>query len=176
MLFADIRGSTPLAESMSTTEFKQLIDRFYNESTYVLAHSLAQIDKLAGDEVSGFYLPAYTGKDFAKVAVEAAQDLLRVTGHADPQGPWAPVGVGINTGEAYFGTVGTHELVEITALGDEVNIAARLASQAAAGEVVLSESTVRMAKLDTTNLERRTLALKGKNEPMDVWVVRVTKN
>ncbi len=59
-------------------------------------------------------------------------------------------------------------------LGDEVNVAARLASQAAAGEVVLSESTVRKAGLDTTNLERRTLALKGKSEPMDVWVVRVT--
>ena len=176
MLFADIRGSTPLAESMSTTEFKQLIDRFYTESTYVLAHSLAQIDKLAGDEVSGFYLPAYTGKDFAKVAVKAAQDLLRVTGHADPEGPWAPVGVGINTGEAYFGTVGTHELVELTALGDEVNVAARLASQAAAGEVVLSESTVRSAGLDTAGLERRTLALKGKSEPMDVWVMRVIQN
>jgi adenylate cyclase len=176
MLFADIRGSTPLAESMSNSEFKQLIDRFYTESTYVLTHSLAQVDKLAGDEVSGFYLPAYTGGDFAKVAVKAAQDLLRVTGHADPEGPWAPVGVGINTGEAYFGTVGTHEFVEITALGDEVNVAARLASQVAAGEVVLSERTVRKAGLDTTNLERRTLALKRKREPMDVWVVRVTNN
>ena len=45
MLFADIRGSTPIAESMSATEYKQLIDRFYTESTYVLTHSLAQIDK-----------------------------------------------------------------------------------------------------------------------------------
>jgi adenylate cyclase len=176
MLFADIRGSTPLAESMSNSEFKQLIDRFYTESTYVLTHSLAQVDKLAGDEVSGFYLPAYTGGDFAKVAVKAAQDLLRVTGHADPEGPWAPVGVGINTGEAYFGTVGTHELVELTALGDEVNVASRLASQAAAGEVVLSESTVRSAGLDTAGLEKRTLALKGKSEPMDVWVMRVIQN
>ncbi|MGW8209187.1 MAG: adenylate/guanylate cyclase domain-containing protein [Syntrophobacteria bacterium] len=176
MLFADIRGSTPLAESMSSTEFKQLIDRFYTESTYVLAHSLAQIDKLAGDQVSGFYLPAYTGKDYARVAVKAAKDLLRVTGHADPQGPWAPVGVGINTGEAYFGTVGTQDLVEITALGDEVNVAARLASHAAAGEMVLSESTVRKSDLDPANLEKRTLALKGKSEPVDVWVMRVTHN
>lgn len=174
MLFADIRGSTPLAESMSASEFKQLIDRFYTESTHVLTHSLAQIDKLAGDEVSGFYLPGLIGKDFAKLAVDSAQELLRVTGHADPEGPWVPVGVGVNTGKAYFGTVGTgNELIEITALGDEVNVAARLASQAAAGEVVLSESTVRKAGLDTAGLERRTLALKGKSEPVDVWVMRV---
>jgi adenylate cyclase len=174
MLFADIRGSTPLAESMSPIEFKQLIDRFYTETTKVLYRSLAQIDKLAGDEVSGFYLPGYLGRDYAAKAVEAAQELLRVTGHTDPGGPWAPVGVGINTGEAYFGVVGTSdELLEITGLGDEVNIAARLASQAAAGEIVLSESTVSKAALDTSGLEKRTLELKGKSQPFDVWVIKV---
>jgi adenylate cyclase len=174
MLFADIRGSTSLAESMSPREFKQLIDRFYTETTHILTHSLAMIDKLAGDEVSGFYLPGYIGRDFANVSIEAAQDILRVTGHADPDGPWAPVGVGINTGRAYFGAVGTADnLVDMTALGDEVNVAARLASQAAAGEIVLSESTVRGAGLDPAGLEKRTLDLKGKSQPMDVWVMKV---
>lgn len=174
MLFADIRGSTPLAESMSAAEFKELIDRFYTETTHVLTHSLAMIDKLAGDEVSGFYLSGQVGRGFAKRAVAAAQEILRVTGHADPEGPWVPVGVGINTGEAYFGVVGTSgDLLEITALGDAVNVAARLGSQAAAGEAVLSESTVQMAGLDTTGLEKRTLTLKGKSEPVDVWVMKV---
>jgi adenylate cyclase len=168
MLFADIRGSTPLAESMSAAEFKGLIDRFYTKTIRVLTHSLAQIDKLAGDEVSGFYLPGYVGKDFVRTSVTAAQEILRVTGHADPEGPWAPV----NTGDAYFGAVGTgHDMVEITALGDAVNVAARLASQAAAGEVVLGESTVHKAGLDTAGLEKRTLELKGKSKPMDVWVM-----
>ncbi|MDX1614890.1 MAG: adenylate/guanylate cyclase domain-containing protein [Candidatus Promineifilaceae bacterium] len=175
MLFADIRGSTPLAESMSAADFQRLIDRFYRKSTHVLIHSLAQVDKLAGDQVSGYYLPSYVGRDHARVAVEAAQKLLHVTGHADPEGAWAPVGVGINTGVAYFGTVGREgDMIDITALGDEVNIAARLASTAAAGEIVLSESTVSGAALDASALEKRTLALKGKSEPMDVWVMAVT--
>ncbi len=175
MLFADIRGSTPLAEGMSPAEFKQLIDRFYSETTHVLTHSLAQIDKLAGDQVSGYYLPSYVGRDHARVSVEAAQKLLHVTGHADPDGPWVPVGVGVNTGVAYFGTVGRDDdMIDITALGDEVNVAARLASNAAAGEIVLSESTVAGAALDAAGLEKRTLALKGKSEPMDVWVMTVT--
>ena len=172
MLFADIRGSTPLAESMSATDFKRLIDRFYSETTHVLIHSLAQIDKLAGDQVSGYYLPSYVGRDHAKVAVEAAQELLRVTGHADPEGPWAPVGVGVNTGVAYFGTVGREDdMIDITALGDEVNVAARLASNAAAGEILLSESTVMGAGLDTSALEKRMLNLKGKSEKINVWVM-----
>jgi adenylate cyclase len=174
MLFADIRGSTPLAERMSAAEFRELIDRFYTETTHVLTHSLALIDKLAGDEVSGFYLPGYVGRDYAGTAVAAARDILEVTGHADPDGPWAPVGVGVNTGEAFFGVVGKGgDMVEITALGDEVNVAARLASQAAAGEVVLSQRTVQKAGLDTDGLEKRTVTLKGKKEPMDVWVMGV---
>jgi adenylate cyclase len=174
MLFADIRGSTPLAESMTPAEFRRLIDRFYTETTHVLTYYLAMIDKLAGDEVSGYFMPGYLGREYAAKSVEAAQDLLKVTGHADPGGPWAPVGVGINTGRAYFGVVGTgEELIEMTGLGDEVNIAARLASQAAAGEIVLSESTVSKAALDTSLLEKRTLELKGKSHPVDVWVMAV---
>ena len=174
MLFADIRGSTPLAESMEPLEFSRMIDRFYTETTHVLIHSYAIIDKLAGDQVSGFYLPGIVGTDFAQESVRAAQKLLRVTGNSDPQGPWVPIGVGINTGKAVFGYVGsTGEMTEVTALGDAVNVAARLASQAAAGEALLSDSTVKRAGVDTSNLEKRTIELKGKSEPMEVWVMQV---
>lgn len=172
MLFADIRDSTPLAESISAYEFKRLIDRFYSETTNVLAHSLAFIDKLAGDQVSGYYLPGVVGRAYAKSSIEAARDILRVTGHDEASGPWVPVGVGINTGEAYFGVVGEgDELVELTALGDAVNVAARLASMAGAGEIVLSESTARRAAVDTTHLEHQSLELKGKSEPVEAWVM-----
>lgn len=174
MLFADIRDSTPLAESMGSLEFSRMIDRFYTDTTHVLMHSYAVIDKLAGDQVSGYYLPGLVGMDFAKASVEAAQDLLRVVGYGEPEGPWAPVGVGINTGEAVFGYVGSSEgVMEITALGDAANVAARLASQADSGEILLSNSTVEHAKVDTQNLERRELELKGKSEPQDVWVMKV---
>lgn len=177
MLFADIRGSTSLAESMSPTEFKQLIDRFYNETTHVLVHSRAMLDRLGGDEVRGYYVPGFAGKQFARRSVEAAQNLLRETGHADPKGPWVPVGVGINTGTAYYGAVSSADgLVELTALGDAVNVAARLASQAAAGEVVISKSTALKAGIDTNKLEKRTLELKGKSELIDVWVLRVNNS
>jgi len=172
MLFADIRGSTPLAESMSAAEFKQLIDRFYTETTRVLTHSLAQIDKLAGDEVSGFYLPGYVGKDFVRTSVTAAQEILRVTGHADPEGPWAPVGVGVNTGEAYFGAVGTgHDMVEITALGDAVNVAARMESHGVPGEIHVSSETHAFAKDEFEFESRGTIEVKGKG-PMETWWVR----
>lgn len=175
ILFADIRGSTPLAERLTPTKFKELIDRFYNETTHVLVHSYAIIDKLVGDEVSGYYLPSYVGADYVMKSVEAAQELLRVTGHTNPDGPWVPVGAGVHTGRAYFGAVSSADgLVELTALGDTVNTASRLASQAASGEIVISENTAQKAGIDTASLEKRTLELKGKSAPLDVWVMRVS--
>lgn len=175
ILFADIRGSTKLAESMTPTQFKELIDRFYNETTHVLVHSHAFIDKLVGDEVSGYYLPSFAGAGFALKSIEAAQEILKVTGHEDPEGPWAPVGVGIHVGEAYYGAVSSNDgLVELTALGDTVNTASRLASQAAAGEIVISESAAKQAGIDTRDLEKRTLDLKGKSRPMDVWMMHAS--
>lgn len=174
MVFADIRGSTQLAEGMSPAEFTQLIDRFYTESTSVLIHHLAVVDKLAGDQVSGYFLPGIAGMDYARKSVDTALELLRVCGYGDENAAWVPVGVGINTGKATFGFVGASgRMTEVTALGDEANVAARLGSKAAAGELLISESTARGAELDTSQLEKRTVALKGKSEPMDVWVMRV---
>jgi adenylate cyclase len=175
MLFADIRGSTPLAENMRPTEFKELIDRFYSETTHILAHSYAVIDKLGGDEVSGYYIPGFVGEDYVEASIQAAQDILRATGHTDLEGPWVPVGIGIHTGKAYFGAVSSKDgLVELTALGDPVNTTSRLASQAATGEIIISVDAAKKMGLDTANLDKRTLDLKGKSEPMDVWVMRVS--
>jgi class 3 adenylate cyclase len=83
------------------------------------------------------------------------------------------VGIGINTGKANLGFVGSDEgMSEFTVLGDAANVAARLASAAAAGEVLLSDSTVRKANLDTSDLVKRTVELKGKSDPLDVWVLQ----
>ena len=175
MVFADIRGSTTLAEGMSATEFKKLIDRFYQVSTQIFIQSNAMIDKLVGDEVTAFYLPGLAGKDYTRLAVEAAQELLIKTGHGDPDGPWAPVGIGVHTGVAFVGAVGTSDgMVDVTALGDAVNIAARLASQAKAGEILLSDQTIQAAKIDSSSLEKRSLELKGKSTPFDVKVMQMT--
>jgi adenylate cyclase len=177
MLFADVRGSTSLAEGVRASEFSQLINRFYETSTSILIRTDALIDKLAGDEVAAFYVPGIAGPRYAHRAVEAAQQMLRATGHTDPDGPWIPVGVGIHTGTAFLGSVGSKDgIVDITALGDAVNTAARLASQAGQGEIVVSEETIAVIGLDTTGLETRQLELKGKSSPMNVRVMRVAPN
>jgi adenylate cyclase len=100
MIFADVRDSTPLAESKGTLGFKEIIQRFYKETTKVLIEHDAMVNRLMGDQVIALFVPRFAGKDHAKVAVHAAQELLKVTGHGDTNGPWVPVGAGIHTGLA----------------------------------------------------------------------------
>lgn len=177
MLFADVRGSTGLAERMSASEFRQLINRFYRATTDVMVRSNALIEKLMGDEVVGLYVPGLAGPNHARVAVDAARAMLRATGHENREGPWIPVGVGVHTGVAFVGSVGSEDgMMEITALGDSVNTAARLAAEAGSGEIVVSEETCRAAGLDTTESELRGLQLKGRSEPVNVRVIRVAPN
>jgi adenylate cyclase len=175
MLFADVRGSTSLAEQLSALEFSQLINRFYNVATDVLVRTDAMVDKLIGDEVVGLYIPGMAGPEHPRRAIEAAQSLLQLTGHRDPQGPWLPVGVGVHTGPAFVGVVGGTQdrPTDFTALGDSVNITARLASQAGAGEILISDAAYAAAGLDLGDLESRELELKGKSAPTTVWVLRV---
>jgi len=173
LLFADVRGSTTLAESMSASEFSRLINRFYISATDVLVESGAWSDRLVGDEVIGIYVPGFAGPEHARRAVDAARDLLRITGYGTAEGAWLPIGVGVHTGVAFAGAVGkAGRATDITALGDNVNIAARLASKAGPGEVLISDLTYATAGLDLGNLEQRQLELKGKSEPVGVRVAK----
>ena len=161
MLFADVRGSSKLAREMPTWDFTRLMNRFYKVSKDVLVEADAIIEKFVGDEVVGLFIPFMTGQEHAKRAIEAAEELLRATGHGSTEGPWVPLGAGVHTGPAFVGMVGSNESSDFTALGDPVNIAAHLASQAAIGEVLLSEQVAAGAGLLDAALEHRSVSLKG---------------
>ncbi|HJS18093.1 MAG TPA: adenylate/guanylate cyclase domain-containing protein [Anaerolineales bacterium] len=177
MLFADVRGSTTLAEQMSARDFSRLMNRFYTVATHVLVQADALVDRLLGDEAIGLFIPAFAGQEHPQRAVEAAQELLRMTGHRDSRGPWLPVGIGVHSGPAYVGVVGDEDSpMDFTALGDSVNTTARLASQAGAGEILVSDSTYSAARLNMEGLEHRQLELKGKSEPIGVHVIHAAPN
>jgi adenylate cyclase len=176
MLFADMRGSTRLAEQMSISEFRSLIDRFYRTGAGVLVEGDAFVDKLVGDEVSGGFVPGFSGPRHALRAIEAAQKILTLTGHADNEGPWAPVGVGVHTGVAYVGVVGSKGgVLDVTALGDAPNTASRLASEAAAGEILVSDQAWIVPGPEVEPVEQRELSVKGRQQPVKVHVLRVSR-
>ena len=171
LLFVDVRGSTALAEQMPATAFRKLMDRFYKTATDILVEKDGIIDKYVGDEVVAIFIPALVEDGHAARALVAARAILEATDHDDPAGPWLPLGAGIATGVAYVGAVGSGAHMEFTALGDVVNTAARLASVAGAGEILLTMPSVEGARLDASALEHRSLELKGKSLVVDVAVV-----
>jgi adenylate cyclase len=173
LLFADVRGSTTLAEGMSATEYGNLISRFYKVATEVLAKSNAMIDKIIGDQASGMFVPGFAGPDHARKAIQAGVKILEHTGHGGTDDPWIPLGVGVHTGEAFVGSLGSEDgVVDITVLGDVANTAARLSSRAGIGEMLISETTYRKSGYSAADeLEQRELLLKGKKDKILVNVL-----
>ncbi len=168
-LFADVRGSTTLGERMRPAEFRDAMDGFFSTATHVLMDHEAFVDKFVGDEVMAFFIPAFTDEQHALRAIQAGQALLRAVAESDHP---LPIGVGVNSGVAFVGTVGTEDKVEFTAVGDPVNVGARLASAAGAGELLVSMDALRSAGLDDEGLEHRSLALKGRSGLTETVVMR----
>jgi adenylate cyclase len=164
LLFADVRGSTQLAERISSSEFSRLLNRFYDTAARILIEHDAIVDKFVGDEVVAIFIPALAQERHAARALDAAQAILRAVEDL-------PIGIGIQTGNAYVGAVGEAPHTELTALGDVVNTAARLASAAGAGEILVSREAAAAAGLESGALEHRSLELRGKSAPTDVVVV-----
>jgi len=169
LLFADVRGSTQLAESMRPVEFRTLMGRFFETAAAALVEHDAIVDKFVGDEVIGIFIPALNGERHAARAIAAARALMAGTRASD-----LPVGVGVHTGIAFVGSVGAGTNVDLTAMGDPMNVTARLASAAGAGEILVSADAAREAGLDDADLERRELELKGKSEIVSVVVITPT--
>jgi len=172
-LFADVRGSTALAERISPTEFRRQLDRFYDASARIVVERDGIVDKFVGDEIMAIFIPALAHDAHARQAIEAGLAILTATGHGDADGPWLPVGVGVHSGVAFVGAVGEPPVTELTALGDVVNTAARLASAAGAGELLVTDGAIAAAAWPVAGLESRSLELKGKRELTSIRVARV---
>ncbi len=170
VLFADIRGSTGLGETLGPTGFANLLNRFYRIATDVLVHHNAIIDKMIGDEVMA-WLPPVSGPDYRRRALIAAEEILRGVGFGSKEGPWLPLGVGVNAGLAYVGKVGTEGVGDLTALGDTVNTAARLQAEAKAGDIVMSEELYQEVADRHPSAERRVLELRGKDAAFAARVI-----
>lgn len=169
ILFIDIRGSTALSEQMSPTEFSRLIGRFYTAATKAVIEADGLVEKLAGDGLAAFWGAGFAGPDYVRRTLNVAQHLAVVMRQQS-----IPVGISVHAGVAYFGAMTTADgLTNISAAGEEVNTAARFASKAAAGEIVVSEQALRKAGMDGSGLESRSLELKGIREPVTVRVMHV---
>lgn len=167
ILFADVRGSTALAERLSPTAFGELMCEFYQLAGDVVARSGGVIEKLVGDGVVALFIPGITGPDHARRAVEAAHALLGAV-ERDTDGTLRPpVGVAVHTGRVWLGMVpGPYGRRDLTALGDPVNVAAHLCAAAGPGEVAVSERAARAAGRIDAGHEPRPVRVKRRQAPV----------
>jgi adenylate cyclase len=166
VLFADVRGSTALGRERSAAEFAGVLNRFYAVATDTLVRHDAVVDKLIGDEVMAFFVQGISGPEYRCKAHRAGLALLRAVGYGTREGPWLDLGVAVNAGVAYVGNVGS-AVVDFTALGDPVNVAARMQEHAAAGELLVGDEVDE----ELAGAPTRTLRLRGREHPIDVLVL-----
>ena len=174
LLFSDVRGSTAMGERMRPAEFHAFLDHFYRLASDAILEHDGLVDKIVGDEVIGLFFGGVSGPQHAAAAVAAAIDLAERAAKpgATPSGP-IPAGTAVHTGDAFVGATGPIGAVDdFTALGDAVNTTARLASAARAGEVLVSVAAAIAADSPTDGLERRTIEIRGRSEPLEVVVLR----
>lgn len=165
VLFADIRNSTRVAESMTATGYRNLLQRFYRLASEAITSHDGILDKYLGDGVMALFIPAFTGEGHAGRAVAAARTLREQLATHEPA---LPVGVGVHTGLAFAGAVGTEDELDFSALGDAVNVAARLGSDAEPGRILVSVAAADAAGLAHAAPDVRPLQLRGRSESLDV--------
>jgi adenylate cyclase len=173
MLFADLRGSTELAGTMSASAYRRLLNAFYGIASKSVEAPGGSIDKYLGDGVFALFIPGFAGLDHAARAIDAARHILDATDQPAPETDRPsplPVGIGVHTGMAYVGVVGqSGELTDFTALGDAVNVTERLSSAAAARELLISDAALASSGYSPEGLNKRVLNLKGVVRPVAAW-------
>ena len=173
-LFCDVRQFTARAESRDPqTLFAELNGYFAEVVDAVLSHE-GTIDKFIGDAVMALFGAPVDQADHAERAVDCALAIRRrvlALNRATASDLPFEIGIGIHTGRVAAGCVGTAERLEYTVLGDTVNVAARLESKAAAGQVLVSSQTRQQVAGRFRMKPVGSLALKGRAEAVDAFEV-----
>jgi adenylate cyclase len=168
VLSAEVRSSTRLAEHVLASDFARLLKEFHGIASRTLLRHGGVIDKLTSEEVIALFLPGISGDQYRRRAVEAGRDLLLAVGYASQPGPWLGLGVAVSAGPAYVGSVGEHA-VDFTAIGDAIDLAARMRSFARGGELLVAADADDELVAESPE---RTLAVRDGQQPLGAFVVR----
>ncbi|GAC43937.1 CHASE2 domain-containing protein [Paenibacillus popilliae] len=174
VMFIDIRGFTPLSERLAPEETIQVLNQYLHACADVIFCHQGTLDKFIGDGVMAIFGAPYPLERHEEHALQAALSLVRraelLKQTLAVKDIAVQFGIGIQSGEAIVGNIGSEALrLDYTAIGDTVNTAARLESQAKPGQVLVGEETVRRLGSRFKMSEVGLLKLKGKSEPVLVY-------
>ncbi len=174
LFFSDIRGFTAMSEKMDPQDVVNILNEYLDVQSNIIKVFKGDIDKFVGDEIVAIFESGTMCVDAVSAAIEAQRKIAGLNRDRIQKG-LAPVqiGIGINTGEVVMGSIGSHERMDFTVIGDNVNLAARLCGAAIPGEIIISKRVYDKLDKNTQKLIRplRPIHVKGKVKPIEVYRV-----
>jgi adenylate cyclase len=181
MLVSDIRGFTAMSEKQKPETIVAMLNEYFEVMVDILFKHGGTLDKFVGDEIIGLFGAPIPLKDSPMRAVMCALEMQKAlrelnSGRANDNREAIRVGIGMNTGQVVTGLIGSSKALQYTAIGDAMNTAARLQSIAKAGEIIVSEQTMRYIADRIEAISLPPVEVKGKRERMRVYNVIGTKD
>lgn len=176
VLFVDIRGFTPLSESLEPEQVVDILNSYLELTTSCIFKHGGTLDKFIGDATMAVFNAPFDAEDYVYKAVLTAWDIVQGGNQIEEQfvekyGKHVGFGVGVNCGPAVVGNIGCEFRMDYTAIGDTVNTAARLEANAPRGKVYISDAVYKQVKDRITVEEVGEIPLKGKSKGVFVYSV-----
>ena len=177
VLFADIRGFTAFSEHEKPEKVVGMLNHYFSAMTDIIFSHGGTLDKYIGDELMALFgAPTATANDAGnavKAAVAMQKRLIGLNKELLDLGFWeVAVGMGLHTGEATVGYIGSEKRSEYTAIGDTINIASRLQGNTAGGQILISEATAQAAGNIFPMIKREPLTVKNRLQPVELYEVK----
>ncbi len=175
-LFVDIRGFTPMSEALSPEEVVGILNEYLSLTSSCIFNNEGTLDKFIGDATMAIFNAPLPLDDYIYKAVKTAWDIAKGSEELSKRlqkkfGKTVSFGIGVNCGPAVVGNIGTEKRMDYTAIGDTVNTAARLESNAKPGQILISKAVYDVVKERITATSIGEIPLKGKNKGVEVFVV-----
>ena len=175
-LFVDIRGFTPMSEALSPEEVVGILNEYLGLTSSCIFNNDGTLDKFIGDATMAIFNAPLPLDDYIFKAVKTAMDIAQGSEELSKKllekfGKTISFGIGVNCGPAVVGNIGTQKRMDYTAIGDTVNTAARLESNAKPGQVLISKAVydALSGRIEATSIGE--IPLKGKSKGIEVFVV-----
>jgi len=179
ILFADLSGFTSFSEKTSSEVVFKLLNSYLDLAAQAILENEGTLDKFMGDAVMAIWNSPDPQPDHALRACRAALEIIQgsLAAHANFSNPEHQLvfRVGVTTGPAIVGNVGTSELFNYTAIGDTVNLAQRLQSSAQRGQIYIQKATYEIVKDRVVAQELEPLMVKGREQPVEVYLLKGMK-
>jgi class 3 adenylate cyclase len=176
VLFSDIRNFTTISEKMPPDRLVRILNEYFTEMAGIIFDNQGSVDKFIGDAIVAVYGSLIDINNHAELAVKTAMDMMTAVGGLNKRwqevynGFTMDIGIGINTGRAFLGNIGSPQRMEFTVIGDMVNVAARLSGLAKPGQILVSKGTFEYLDREVLQyVELPPCVVKGKTETIEVF-------